>query len=271
MTPIQTPGQVFDAVQRAKGGATAFCTNFFPVESKLRGWINHGELFAELRDGATFFFRKDRDFLRLYFCAADAVALQREIAAWTGLQTERVITDLVGDESAVNKMLPAFEPAGFRRHTQLQRLVRMRRPESATDGLPVGFAEKADGQAVLGLIENIFDRYGEQLPMLYEIEAAIESRQILAARSDGQLAGLLFFETQGLASTVRFWAVAEKFRALKVGSAVMRQYLTIHDSVRRFTLWVNAGNDNAIQKYRHFGYAPDGLIDHVLASRLISA
>jgi ribosomal protein S18 acetylase RimI-like enzyme len=270
MTPIQTPGEVFDAIQRAKAGATAFCTNFFPVESKLRGWINHGELFVELRDGATFFFRKDRDFLRFYFCAADVAVLQREIAASPGLKTERVITDLVGNEPAVNEMLAALEPAGFRRHTQLQRLVRTGPAESATDGPQVGFAEKADGRAVLGLIENAFDRYGEQLPMLYEIELAIEGRQILAARSDGELAGLLFFETQGLASAVRFWAVAEKFRDLKTGSALIRHYFKIHDSVRRFTLWVNAGNENAIRKYRHFGYAPDGLTDHVLASRLIS-
>ena len=204
MTPIQTPGQVFDAIQRAKAGATAFCTNFFPVESKLQGWIDHGELFAELRDGATFFFRKDRDFLHFYFCAADLAALQREIAASPGLKTERVMTDLVGNESAVNDMLPALEPAGFRRHTQLQRLARSGRSESAADSPQVGFAEKADGRAVLGLIENSFDRYGEQLPMLYEIEPAIEGRQILAARRDGELAGLLFFETQGLASTRPF-------------------------------------------------------------------
>ena len=271
MTPIQKPSQVFDAVQRAKAGAAAFCTNFFPVESKLRGWIDHGELFAELRNGVAFFFRKDRDFLRFYFCAADVATLQREIAAWPGLKTEHVITDLVGNESTVNDLVSALEPAGFGRHTQLQRLVRTGRSESATDNPRVGFAEKADGRAVLGLIEDAFDRYGEQLPMLYEIEQAIEGRQILAARRDGELAGLLFFETQGLASTVRFWAVAEKFRDLKTGSALIRHYFKIHDAVRRFTLWVNARNENAIQKYRHFGYAPDGLIDQVLANRLIPA
>ena len=271
MIPIQIPGQVFDAVRKAKAGATAFCTNFFPVESKLRGWIDHGELFAELRNGAAFFLRKDRDFLRLFFCAADLATLQREIAAWPDLQGERLITDLVGNESSVNDMLSALEPAGFRRHTQLQRLVRTGRSESAADSPPVGFAEKADGRAVLGLIEDAFDRYGEQLPMLYEIEQAIESRQILAARRDGELAGLLFFETQGLASTVRFWAVAEKFRDLKTGSALIRHYFKLHDSVRRFTLWVNSSNENAIRKYRHFGYAPDGLIDHVLATGPIYA
>jgi len=270
MIQIQTPDQVFDAIQKAKAGATAFCTNFFPVESKLKSWIEHGELFAELRNGATFFLRKDRDFLRLYFCAADVAVLRQEITAWPGLKTERVITDLVGNESSLRNMQSALEPAGFRRHTQLVRLARTGRPESVNGNLPVSFAREADGGAVLELIENAFDRYGEQLPMLYEIEQAIEGRQILTAWRDGELAGLLFFETQGLASTVRFWAVAEKFRDLKTGSALMRQYLKIHDSVRRFTLWVNASNENAIRKYRHFGYAPDGLTDYVLSSGLIS-
>jgi ribosomal protein S18 acetylase RimI-like enzyme len=81
---------------------------------------------------------------------------------------------------------------------------------------------------------------------------------------------LLFFETQGLASSVRFWAVSEKFRDRRVGSALMQHYFQIHGSVRRFTLWVNASNENAITKYRHYGYAPDGLMDHVLVNQMIT-
>jgi len=265
MTSMQTPEQVFDAVQKAKAGAAAFCTNFFPVEAKLRSWIEHGELSAELRDGVTFSFRRDRDFLRLYFCAADVTALRREIEASRELTTQRLVADLIGKESDVRRVVSAFEPAGFRPHTQLERLAKTGRPEPLP-GQPVAFADQADAAGILELIEKTFDRYGEQLPMLYEIEAAIASGQILTSRSDGEVAGLLFFETQGFASTVRFWAVAERYRALKIGSAVMRQYLKIHDAVRRFTLWVNSGNDDAIRKYRHFGYAPDGLMDQVLAS-----
>jgi ribosomal protein S18 acetylase RimI-like enzyme len=193
------------------------------------------------------------------------------MAALPGLKTGRVMTDLVGNESALNHLLSALEQAGFRRYTRLQRLARTGRPETSLGAPSTGFAEKADARAVLGLIENLFDRYGEQLPMPYEIEAAIENRQVLAARHNGELAGLLFFETQGLASTVRFWAVAEKFRVQRFGSALMQQYFQMHGPVRRFTLWVNSGNENAIGKYRHYGYAPDGLMDHVLANEMIPA
>lgn len=269
MSPIQTPGEVFDAIQKAKAGATAFCTNFFPVETKLQGWIDRGGLFAELHSGSAFFFRKDRDFQRFYFCAADVTALGQGMAAVPGLKTERVMTDLVGTESALKNLLPMLESAGFRRYTQLQRMARIGRPESMAVSSPIGFAGKADCQSVFELIENSFDCYGEQLPMLYEIESAVENRQILAAWRDDELAGLLYFETQGFASAVRFWAVAEKFRALKIGSALMQYYFKTQESVRRFTLWVNSENQNAIQKYRHYGYAPDGLIDQILANQNI--
>jgi len=267
MISIQTPPQVLDAIQTAKAGAKAYCTNFFPVESKLQSWIDHGELSAEWHPGAAFFFRADRDFRHFYFCAADQASLEQGMASSSGLKAGQVVTDLVGNEALLNQLLPGLETAGFRKHAQLQRLARIGRPETSGNTPEVGFAEKGDAPAVLSLIESLFDRYGEQLPLPYELESAVNGRQVLVVKLAGELAGVLFFETQGLASSVRFWAVAGKFRAQRVGSALMQYYFQIQPAVRRFTLWVDAHNENAIQKYRHYGYAPDGLIDHVLVHR----
>jgi ribosomal protein S18 acetylase RimI-like enzyme len=270
MSPIQTAGQIFDAVQKAKVGATAFCTNFFPVESKLKSGIDRGEWFFEPHDGATFFFRKDRDFRHFYFCAADVAALQREMAASAGLKTEPVVTDLVGKQAALDDLLPMFEATGFRCHSRLQRMTRAGQASQSIDSESlVVYAGQTDSAAILDLIENLFDRHGEQLPALYEVEAAIENRQILVVKRDGMIAGLLFFETQGFASTIRFWAVAEKFRASGVGSALMQHYFKSQNEVRRFNLWVNTGNGNVIQKYQHYGYISDGLLDQVMTNEMI--
>ena len=119
------------------------------------------------------------------------------------------------------------------------------------------------------LLEAAFDRYADQLPMPYEIEAAIEARQILVVRREGAIGALLFFETQGLTSTVRYWVVAEAFRAHKLGSVLIRHYFAAQSAARRFILWVTADNENAVSKYRHYGYSPDGLIDHVLVNEMI--
>ena len=118
------------------------------------------------------------------------------------------------------------------------------------------YADKTDCQAIINLLECSFDRYADQLPMLYEIEAAIEARQILAVKCEGTLAALLFFETQGFTSTIRYWVVAERFRSHRFGSALIRHYFAAQSAVRRFILWVTADNENAVLKYRHYGYAP---------------
>jgi ribosomal protein S18 acetylase RimI-like enzyme len=268
MTPIRMVGEVLEVMQKAKAGATNFQTNFFLVQTKLQGWIDHAELFSDQRAGVAFFFRKDRDFWRLYFCAASEAALQQELASAPWLKTERLMTDLVGNKDLLDALCPALEAANFRRYAQLQRMARPGRPESAADS-GVDYAVASDCRDIVELIENSFDRYGEQLPARYEIESAIWNRQILVVRRDGRLAGLLFFETQGFASVIRFWVVAEKYRSFRVGSALMQHYLTTHAAIRRFTLWVNVNNAGAIRKYRHFGYAPDGLMDCVLAGELI--
>ena len=272
MSPVTRVSEVFDAIQRAKAGASAFCTNFFPTQGRLQGWIDHGELLGEVRDRCAFFLRKDRGFWHLCFCAADRATLQRELAALPNLKTECVVVDLVGSEAGLAELVGHVESAGFRRYARLLRLARASQPgqpQSFPEGTEVVWADNRDCQGIMDLLECSFDVYADQLPMRYEIEAAITARQVLTVKCEGTLAALLFFETQGLTSTIRYWAVAEQFRSRRFGSALMRHYLAAQTAVRRFILWVTANNEDAIQKYRHYGYAQDGLIDDVLVSQMI--
>lgn len=265
--PVCNIKEVFEGIQNAKVDAKDFRTNFFPVQTRLQAWIDHGELLIFLRVGVTFFFRKDRDFWHFFFCASDLTALQREACTLSEMAPQQMATNLVGIEPFLEDLLIALQRAGFRRYAQLQRMVRMGTHEeflSNTRNLRVSYAEKSDCPLILRLIENSFDPYAEQPPMSYEIESAIRARQVLVVKVSDNIAGLLFFETQGLTSAVRFWVVDESFRSLHIGSALMLQYFNIHRAVRRFTLWVNSTNANAVRKYTHYGYAPDGLLDYVL-------
>ena len=274
MGPLATVGQVFDAIQTVKSNAPEFCTNFFPVQRKLQGWIDHGELFGEVHRGAAFFLRKDRDFWHLYFCAANKESLAREITGLPELKRDPVVVDLVGNEEVSNDLSNLLKPEGFRPYRTLYRMARISQSDSQPShggGTPINCAVSTDAPLIWELLGRAFDRYAEQLPTLYEIEAAIDSHQILTAKHNGTLAGLLFFETQGLTSTVRYWLVDEPFRAFRFGSALMQRYFAAQTAVRRFILWVLADNENAIQKYRHYGYAADGLVDRVLLNQIIQA
>lgn len=269
MIPAQTVAHVFDAIQAAKTGAADFTTNFFPVEKRLQDWIARGELSLEQTNGAAFFFRKDRDFQHLYYCASAPGALREGLNALSALKSEKVVLDIVGKEAGLVEFLTKWEQSGFRRYTKLFRMARVATSVVAGADEGIEFGQAGDAKQILSLLEKQFDCYGEQIPLLYELEAAIAQQQILVARRDGEVAGLLFFETQGVSSTLRFWTVGEKFRALKLGSALMRRYFTTQNVVKRFVLWVAADNANAIQKYEHYGYKPDGLVDYVLVNQLI--
>src|SRR5712672_1845627 len=267
MSPIRTVSQVLEAIQQAKAGATAFCTNFFPAQAKLQAWIDHQELFGEARGHSAFFFRRDRDFFHFFFSAASGSVLQQELATLPELKTERLVADVVGNDATLGGVLGWLESAGFRRYRRLSRLTRPAQPDqprTSTAGAQVVWAEPTDRQAILDLLDRSFDHFADQIPMPYEIDAAIEGRQVLAIKADGVLGALLFFETQGFTSTVRYWVVANEFQSRGFGSALIRHYFAAQSAVRRFILWVTVNNENAVQKYRHYGYAPDGLNDHVL-------
>ena len=268
MSPVRTAAEVFEAIQKVKAGATAFCTNFFPVQSKIESWVSHNELMAETRDGVTFFLRKDRDFSHVYFCAARPSAFGRELAQLSSSTTEALAADLVGPETSLTELLSLAQQCGFRPHSRLIRLARVATviTPSVQSPADIELPAEADVPAILKLIEDTFDRFADQLPTSYEIESAITAQQIFVVKQNAHIAALLFFETQGLTSTIRYWLVDPGFHSRGLGSALIRHYFSTQPAVRRFILWVTAKNANAIQKYQHYGYKPDGLVDHVLVS-----
>jgi hypothetical protein len=97
-------------------------------------------------------------------------------------------------------------------------------------------------------------------------DAAAE-RKVLVIRSGNAIAGQLFFEATGQSSLLRHWLVDSAHRDQRVGARLMRRYFAECTDVRRFVLWVISDNVNAIDRYRHYGYERDGLIDQVLIRR----
>lgn len=272
MVPFSKIGEIYDAIQRVKAEAPAYCTNFFPVQQKLERLMGEGRLYGEVRDGTVFFFRKEGDFWRLYFCAASVASLQCEMMSLSSLKAERLVVDLIGKEPGLDDLQRAFAVVGFGEYGRLQRMARLNYtglPKKSCCDVGVTWADISDGGALLDLLHASFNPYIDQLPEAGEIESAIRKEQILTVRHNSRPAAMLFFETQGLTSTIRYWVVSKEFRSCGYGSALMHQYLADHSATRRFTLWVGSRNENAIRSYEHYGYVPDGLVDLVLTNERI--
>jgi hypothetical protein len=271
MIAVANASQVLESVHRVKAGAADFRTNLFSAQSTLDAWIARGELFSATGDGVSLFLKRDRGFWRLYFCARDLRALQGEVSLLPAIRTERMVTDLIGKEGSIDSLVAALEPAGFKPYMRMVRMSQMDRPEAEEGTLDarVAFAEPADCRALLALIERFFDPLRGHFLTEDEMSAAVAGRQVLVTRINGALAGLLLFETRGLTSTMQYWLVVEGVRDQRVGSSMIRRYFGSQPGVRRFMVWVAADNHDAIRKYGHYGYVPDGLVDEILVNEMI--
>jgi predicted N-acetyltransferase YhbS len=272
MRLVENVAEVYEALQTAKQPGRSFVTNFFPSRPKLESWIGRRELSLAAGERGAFLLRRDADFSHLYFLAADLEGLRPSLSAFLVSEPGTIVADLLGREDEVGTMEDALADNGFSRYARLIRVSReAASPAPAAIEPGVEHAEPADAAAITAMLHNAFDRYAEQLPVQQEIREAAANRSILVVRSAEAIAGLLFFETYGLTSVLRYWLVDPGSRNQRVGARLIRSYFASCQSVKLFNLWVLSDNKNAMARYRNYGYAPDGLIDQVMIRRLAAA
>ena len=271
LTRVANIQQYLEAVQHVRPGSQGLLTNFYASRDQVLGWISRRRLFVVEAEGAACFLRCDRDFYHLHHLAADKRALSRILALLPVVIPEGIIaTDLVGRGTEVDELSKLYEGQGFRRYRLLMRMVRF------TDGKPVRAEEDSDvveavpedAAAVLAFFEGTLDRFVEQIPEIEELQSAAIRKEILVARRGREFAGVLVMRITGMSATLRYWIVNGKFRNRGIGSRLIRRFFQICSGGKRVVLWVFPDNEDAIEKYRHYGFAPDGLVDQVLVNRL---
>jgi hypothetical protein len=268
MELIETAATVYGALQAVKQPGRSFLTNFFPSRPKIESWVARRELSLATRGATALFLRRDSDFLHLYFFTDGPEGLRDSLRALLGSEGGTIVSDLLGREGDLGLVDAAFASNGFSRHTRLIRLARVAEDPAPSAVEPgVECAEPSDAAAITAVLHGAFDRYAEQLPVQQEIRDAAADRRILLVRSADAIAGLLFYEVDGFSSVLRYWLVGAGFRDQRVGARLIRSYFALCPAVKRFTLWVLADNENAMARYRNYGYGPDGLIDQVMIRR----
>jgi len=262
---------IYEQMDQARR-AGPLVTNFYPVPAKLQRSIERGELFSMTAGNVLFVLRRDRGFLHLSFVASTAEQLVPALGELVASVAETVTVDVLGPRERVAELTERFGQAGFRAHCALHRMTKATppaapSPPAAEPDPEVVFASRDEAAALAGMLEAALDRYAEQIPDEDELARATSERQILILKSGPAIAGLLFFEVTGQSSLLRHWLVDPAHRDQRVGARLMRRYFADCKDVRRFLLWVISDNHNAIDRYRHYGYQEDGLIDQVLIRR----
>lgn len=274
MNQLPSVAAVYEQMDRARR-AGPLMTNFYPVPDKLQRSIDRGDLFSMTAGNVLFVLRRDRDFLHLSYLASTAADLALAVRELVASVAETVTVDVLGPRARIAEIIALFEQAGFRGQCLLERMTKVTRPEDAAPPAApdpeIVLAGEGDGAALAAMLEAELDRFSEQIPDADEMARAASERKILIIRSGirtGQaIAGMLFYEVTGQSSLLRHWVVDPAYRDQRIGARLMRRYFAECKDVRRFLLWVISDNHNAIDRYRHYGYQQDGLIDQVLIRR----
>jgi hypothetical protein len=244
-----------------------FMSNCFLQAPAIRALAADGRLEGFPEAGAACVLHREDTFRRLYFSAPGPEEL-RDALCGLALPPGELIADLVGRADQIEPVAAALAAAGFSAYKDFQRMARTARDlppaKNGAVATEAEFAGPEDVARVQELITDSFDPRAEHFPTALETTQAIAGRSVLVARRGREIAALLFFSRAGMTTILRFWLVRAGFRGMGFGDLLVRRYFADCAACRRFTLWVQCGNDAAIRRYLDYGYRPDGTMDRIM-------
>jgi len=257
---------IINAVDTVKSYNEGYITNLFFGEEHCTLLIKNNLLNVVCYEKCIFILYEDHDFFHLYFICSNekilADSLRELMNNYTGYT---FVADIIGTEINTKKIAEVFSRVGFSIYTTLYR---MRRSKNLDEPQIVDTkTEKAipdHAEQVFNIFEKYFDRYSEQLPLLEEIMQFISNNCIFVITEQQKVLAFVIFEIKGLTSYLRYWFVLPECRDKKLGSAILRRYFYESRNTKRQIFWVLASNENAIIRYKHYGFEAEPMIDQIM-------
>ena len=242
-------------------------SNFFPDEKRMTCWGENGTFSYEERNETVFFVRRQETFSSLYFLSTSVDALAKDLAGFMEGYSGRLVVDVLGRDVVREPLETTFKSAGFNALTTLQRMSRRTPTEQYEHERGIDVANTDDATTIHDLLTTNFIPEEEQLPSLEEVQEWIAARTILVACDDltQDIKGFVIFDLSPAVLYLRYWFVSPDARGKGVGGMLMRSMFAAGTNTKRQYFWVKTDNENAIKRYRHYGFEFEELKDTVLA------
>lgn len=246
-----------------------FITNFYLDEFKHSIWIQKGDFFYDVIGDTLFFVRKSDLFCNLFYSSTSIDVLCEDLRHFN-LKYPKLVTmiDIVGRDLQCGQMISALQQLDFSEATSLVRMTRITEPMEYIEDSSVSQASHSEVLAIYDLLHQFFDETTEQIPYLEELEEYAKQKHILACHEDGQLAGFLIYEMNATTLYLRYWFTHPDFRDRKVGSRLLRRFFEEGKDTKRQLFWVIRSNENAIKRYRHYGFKEENMFDFIYSNKM---
>jgi GNAT superfamily N-acetyltransferase len=263
--------EINQAVVRIKNYKKKLVTNFFPNREKVEVWISKDQFYTIEIGEVVYFLKKNSNFYSLFFIASSNDELDKSLTELlVDFGEEVLMLDIVQrEESSV--MLDVFYNKSFHHYTSLVRMNRLNYQIdiSSTNIDEIKKASIHHLPPLFNMFYSFFDEKAEQLPDEKELGNWIENKNVLIYEEDNQIGGFLIYEIIGSTLYLRYWFVHPDFREKGVGSKLFNEFETKGKDTNRHLFWVIRSNENAIKRYKHYGFVEEKMYNFVLTNKKI--
>lgn len=268
MQQILTIEQLRTLSAEVRAKRQGFLTNFYLDEAKHSLWIEKGVCEYEWVSDTLFVVKKLETFWNVFYCTTTMEMFSSDLSEFNSRYPEAtMLFDIVGRDVQCVPMVKLFKELGFTEATSLVRMTRMTEPMDYVHDSSIRQARMDEANTIHQLLHQFFDEKTEQIPFVEELEEYTKEGHILVCEESGKLAGFLIYEINVSTVYLRYWFTLPNFRDKKVGSRLLRRFFEEGKNTKRQLFWVICNNENAIKRYKHYGFAEENMYDYVMQSR----
>lgn len=242
-----------------------FLTNFFldPVKHGL--WIAKGDCYFERLESTLFIVKQSLTFWNVFYCSTTLEEFSTDLSAFLANHPDNIMMfDIVGRDVQCQPVVELFRGKGCKEATSLVRMTRMTAPVEFIADSTIRQAEQKDVKEISQLLHAYFDEQTEQIPYDEELEDYVRQGHVLVCEEVGAMAGFLIYELNASTLYLRYWFTRPDFRDRKVGSRLLRRFFEEGKDTKRQLFWVIRTNENAIKRYKHYGFTEENMYDYVM-------
>ena len=254
-----------DKISKIRQNSSQFITNYYPNEAKDRFLINNGRLELIEDNDVCIIVKKYNGFKHISFATSNLTSAINSIEQFLKKDNSILVTDIIGLEEQTLEIQKEFENCDFELRLSLQRMLKIGVDENnRKDNENVVIASEKDLEDILDILQSNFDIYAEQIPEREELQDFINKKLIYLYKIEDEIAGLMIFELFPSSFYLRYWYTSTKYRNRGIASSLYKKAMFISGNIKRQMLWVVQDNKNAIERYEHYGFKKDKLIDKVM-------
>jgi ribosomal protein S18 acetylase RimI-like enzyme len=271
MDEINSFLEVQNAIKSIKDYGNGFITNFYPEVDKVNSWIDNGHFHKKIIGETVFFLREEAEFSYLFYCSTSKVTLNHSLFQLNNiLDGIHLVADIIGKDPEVQSIIQVFKKNNFYLYTTLKRMSRSVSVDETRKPFPgIKEAQMSHADIIFKLLHQYFDPIAEQLPSLKEISNWIRLNHLILIEEKGEILGFVIFDLIGVTSYLRYWFVHPQHRNRKIGSGLLNEYFNKSAGTKRQLFWVIQSNDNAINRYLHYGFQSEKLFDYIMTNKNI--